>query len=259
MRTAQWGLAAVAALVAVAALAVAISAKEEDDSGGATASAGQNTAAAASGVTVVGQGSVRVEPDRAIISIGAGVTAPTAAEAWNRSQDDIAKLGALFTSQFGIDEADITTEYVSIYPQYDFGGIEPRPNPPITGYRVDHTLSVRTGKLDQLGDIVDAATTAIGDDILLNGVTYTIDDPSALEGPARESAVRNAQRAAEDIAKLTGVDLGDIVAVEQLTTAASPAIDAKGGGAPVPPATGGGFYPGQTEVVVVLRVTFAIK
>ncbi len=101
--------------------------------------------------------------------------------------------------------------------------------------------------------------TAIGDDILLNGVTYTIDDPSALEGPARESAVRNAQRAAEDIAKLTGVDLGDIVAVEQLTTAASPAIDARGGGAPVPAATGGGFYPGQTEVVVVLRVTFAIK
>lgn len=261
MRMTLWGTAIVGAVVALAALIVAVVAlaDDDDDGGGrSVAVVGGDAAAQAGGVTVVGQGTVRVDPDRAILSIGAGVTAPRAADAWNGTQAAIGRLSDLLQSQFGIAEEDITTEFVSLFPQFDFDRPLPEGgNQSITGYRAEQTLSVRIERTDALGEIVDAASEELGDALTVSGVSFTVDDPSQFEGPAREAAVENARVAAGDIAELAEVDLGDPIAIEQLSLATSAPIEAADRAAFQP--AGLGFFPGQAEIVVVLKVTFAIR
>ena len=117
-------------------------------------------------------------------------------------------LDALHAS--GISDADITTTYFSVYPEYTHS---PEGQQSISGYRVSNNVSVRLHDIDAVGTVFDDAAAAGGDEIIVNGVSFTVDDPTPLIDQARTLAAQDAQRRAGALADLSVVKIGKITSV----------------------------------------------
>ena len=106
----------------------------------------------------------------------------------------------------GVDEDDIQTQYYSInqITRWDKEGEQEV----VTGYRVTNTVSAKIRDIDEVGAIIDAVAAAGGDLTRINGVSFSVDGPSAYYEEARELAMADAKTKAEELADLSGVELG---------------------------------------------------
>jgi len=205
-------------------------------------------------ITVVGEGKVRIEPDIARVSIGVETLRDTVDEASAANQETVDAVLAALQAQ-GIAEEDIQTSGFSIFAErYGPGG--PLPDDQVR-YRVSNNVSVTIRDLENVGAVLDAAIEAGANNIY--GVEFALDDPSTVESDARASAVEDARAKAEDLAALSGVELGDLISISEIV--------AQGGGfyagnfAEQARAFGGGgtpVVPGQLELVMQLQVVYAI-
>jgi uncharacterized protein YggE len=109
--------------------------------------------------------------------------------------------------------------------------------------------------VEQLGAVIQAGLDAGANQV--RGVSFSIEDYSAVEEEARAKAVENARARAANRAEQMGVTLGDAVVVSE----------GSGGGIPYPAfeaavAYGGGGLPissGQLTVQVQVNVTYKVK
>ena len=85
----------------------------------------------------------------------------------------------------------------------------------LLGYNVNNQLSVKIRDLTAIGGIIDAVTEAGGDLIRFQGVSFSIEDDQALKDRARAAAVEDLMAKADQIAALTGVELGDLVYITE--------------------------------------------
>lgn len=164
-------------------------------------------------ITVSGHGEVVVRPDTGFFDVGVQVTAPSVADARDRAAtaaDAVIKS----VKANGVDEKDVQTSQLSIQPQYVYpqNGGEPR----VTGYTVVNTITVKVRKLDSFSKVIDDATAAGGDSTLLQGLRFGLDDDKKALEQARELAVADAKEKAEQLAKLTGVKLGDPQSISEV-------------------------------------------
>jgi len=207
-------------------------------------------------VEVQGEGRVRAAPDLVIFNTGVSVVRDSIADARAEAADAMAEVVASLRGN-GVAEEDLTTTYISVYPEYDYS----EGAPALTGFRVDNRVSARIKDIVRADAIIDAAIAAGGDRIVVDGITFSIEDIDALEDEARERAVEDAGRRAAELARLTGVDLGAIVAVSEVTSpgafgvggydrAVDESAAASGGPTPV--------LPGQVVVTSTVVVTYAI-
>ncbi len=81
----------------------------------------------------------------------------------------------------------------------------------ILGYDVNNQLSVKVRELGSIGTVIDGATAAGGDLIRFQGVSFSIEDTKALQDEARAAAIEELMAKAQQIAALTGVELGPLV------------------------------------------------
>jgi uncharacterized protein YggE len=88
-----------------------------------------------------------------------------------------------------------------------------QPAPPRGYYRVTNMVEVTIRALDSVGRVLKAATDAGANSQW--GVTFELENDASLVSEARALAVKDAQRAAAELAKLTGVKLGEIVSVSE--------------------------------------------
>lgn len=215
-----------------------------------------NTAPAdLSGITVTGLGEVEAPSDTGYFNVGVQVTATTVETARDRAA---ASADAVIKSlkSNGIDQKDIKTTTFSIQPQYDYKNNN---EPKITGYVVTNTVEAKVRKLDNFTKIIDDAVKAGGNDARLQGIRFGIEDNEKLADQAREAAMKDAKKKAEQLAKLGGVDLGDPIQISETQTtapAAEMARDSKTIGAadiatPIEPGTG--------KVSVQISVRWALK
>ena len=222
------------------------------ESGALAASAGAlaaPAAAAGEGITVVGSGSAQAVPDVAEWSFGvqtSGETAAAALAANSAAMDDV--VAALRDS--GIDEDDLQTEQVSVYPRTSDDGLT------VVGYDASNTVRATIRDLDRAGPTVDAAVSAGANQVY--GPTLTLSDSKAQYSAAVEAAFDDARARAEAIAEKAGVSLGAPVAiVEGGGGGAAPSFDralaAEAGAADV------SVQPGTQEVGATLTVTFAVE
>ncbi|HLA67626.1 MAG TPA: SIMPL domain-containing protein [Acidimicrobiia bacterium] len=234
-------------LLLVAASAVALAAC---GTGEGAPSAGDGSSA--SGINVTGQGKVTGTPDTLTLTLGVSVLRPTVdaatADAAARAAAIIAALQAK-----GVAEQDIQTANYSIYPEYDYNGTTPR----LTGYRVQNQLEVKIRQLDGAGGVIDAAAAAGGDDTVVNGLAFSIEDNSDMLQMARTAAWSDAEAKATQLAQLAGVNLGKAVTITENIEYDTPPIyydrqatDSAGAATPI--------EPGQQEVMVTVQITFAI-
>ena len=170
-------------------------------------------------IHVNGSGSVTGEPDIATLYLGVSVEKETVEEAREEAASAMtAVIDALKAND--IAENDIQTENFSIYPQYDYTD-EGRV---LRGYRVNNTVSAEVRDLETLSDIIDDATEAGGDIVVVNSIQFMIEDPTPLQAQARALAVKNAETKAQTLAEASGVTLGKPITIIETSHAAGPPI-----------------------------------
>ena len=94
----------------------------------------------------------------------------------------------------------------------------------VTGYTVSQQLTAKVRDLDSTGELIDQLVEAGGDLTRINGISFTIEDPSPLTEQAREEAIEDMLDRAEKMADAAGVSLG---ALEYLTEAGVSVFNAR--------------------------------
>ncbi len=204
-------------------------------------------------ISVSGSGQISVMPDTAVVTLGVEINnvelEAAQTEAAQRMEAIIAAMKAA-----GIAEADITTSNYNVWVNADYE----KPDQPITGYHVSHTVTVKVRDINQTGTIVETGIEAGANTV--QGVYFTVEDPGTAVSQARERAIEDARTKAEDLARLTGVTIGQVVSINEYSYAPYPmpmaeraAMDSAAG-AVAPP-----INPGESTISVQVEVSWAIN
>ena len=203
-------------------------------------------------ISVTGEASISVPPDRAEIDGGVTSDAKTAHEASEANNAAMGKVIAALKSS-GIDDKDVQTSQLSLSPRY--GPNRDTPSP-IVGYRATNRVAIRLKDVTKVAGVIDTLVGAGANDI--GNINFTVSNASKLLDDARDKAVADARRKAEIYAKAAGVTLGSPLSISE-------------GGAPQPVFRGKMAMPmaaasaptpiaqGEETLSVSVAVTWAIK
>ena len=167
-------------------------------------------------ITVSGHGTVSVVPDTADLMAGVQAQAATATEALDTVGT---KSQALITTlkDSGIAAEDIQTAGLNLFPTYGNDGQN------ITGYQASTSVTATIGDVSKVGDVVDTLKTLVGEELTLQGVSFSYKDPEAVMADARTAALANAKVRAEQFAAAAGVELGGVLRIVE-SSVASPVM-----------------------------------
>jgi uncharacterized protein YggE len=161
-------------------------------------------------VTVTGSARAQVRPDRATVNLGVQAHGPTAAEAMAvAAQRAGAVIAALRT--LGAGDRDLRTAALNLW----FDQHERR-------YVATNQLGV-TVPADAVGEHIDAAARAAGDQFTLNGVSFAVSDPTPHLAPLRADALADARAKATELAAAEQATIGPVLTIVE-----------GGGGAAIP-------------------------
>jgi uncharacterized protein YggE len=204
-------------------------------------------------ITVNATGLVRGTPDVMELTIGVSSREGSAAEALARNSERARKVIEVLL-EAGVDQKDLQTTNLSVSPVYDDDGEH------VIGYAVSNTVDARITELDEVGKVVDAATTVAGDDIVVNGLYFSFDDNTELVAQARTDAVKRARSQAVQLAAAAGVVLGALLTLTEDSAPVGPAVDAaprateSDSGTGAPP-----VEPGTQALSVTVTLVYAIR
>lgn len=210
------------------------------------------------GISVTGEGRVTATPDLAILRLGIEAQDESVAQAQARARTAMDQVMEVL-SRADVAEKDIQTAYFSIQPVYQWLKEEERQE--VIGYRVTNMLQAKLRQIEDAGAIIDAVAEAGGDLTRVEGITFTLDDPSAYRDQAREEAIANAIAKAEQMARLTGVTLGRPVDMSE-AGGYIPATEVRYAGeasVPVPASAPTPISAGELDITVTVSITFAIE
>lgn len=218
-----------------------------------TACSGQSGSSDQSGLSVTATGSVFLVPDVVDIDLGVQTQATTVGSAVSTNNRLAAAVMSALTEQ-GIQNSDIQTSYFSVSPQqqYDNTGT---PTGDVT-YWVDNIIHVKLRQPDKLGDVLQSAIAAGANSV--QGVSYSVSDPSQAQADARQKAIEIAQARANLIASAAGVRLGQPTTISvsvglpgPRTTGAVAAEDGPGSNVSV--------SPGSLEVQAQVTISYSLE
>ena len=216
------------------------------------------------GIRVSGTGTVSVEPDVAILQVGVEVFAGKVSTARSEASKAMDSVVSVLKKE-GVEEKDIQTTRINIYPRYDYEEVTINGKrigtQVLTGYTVNNTVKAKIYEIDKVGEIIDKGADAGGDYARINGVDFTVDDPTPYQTEIRKMAVEDAVGKAQEYALLTNVELGPVVELNEMTSGSvhSP-YEADYGMrmmAAAPPTTS--ISAGQLEISLTVNTLFAIK
>ncbi len=204
--------------------------------------------------TIDGEGKVSGEPTLAQVDVGLFSEGKEVAEAQaensRKANEIIAGMKAL-----GVAEQDMQTSNYSIQPKYDYKDGKQT----VSGYVVSQNVNVKVRDLKKVGAVLAKVGERGANQV--NGVQFTIDDPTTLKQAARKKALEDAQKKAEELASALGVR---IVRVTTFSESAGQlpvmpynyrtADVVMGGPAPSPE-----IQTGTLDVVSRVSVTFEIR
>ncbi len=207
------------------------------------------------GISVDGTGEVMVVPDVAAVNLGVQAEAATVAEAQelaSRAMDDVISV----LLDYNVAETDIQTTGFTIRQLTQRDPTGPRDR--VTGYQVSNNVRVMIREVDDAGTILDAVAVAGGGHIRVRGISFLLDDPSVHLEVARSNAVDDARSKAEQLAQLTGVQLGDPIHISE--TSSTPilfrGVERVSPDAPTAPPTP--IEPGEITVTASVNIVYAI-
>lgn len=165
-------------------------------------------------ITVTGTGMVSADPDRCRIDLRVSASSPSVEEA-TRTMSIAAR--AVLDALRDAGAERVSTGRFSIRPDHDKEG-QP------VGFRsetaVGAEVAVSEGSASAVSSLLQAAVSAGGDRLSIDGVTFEHSDPAAQEQAALRAAVTDARSRAEVIADSAGASVGEVVAIEEEVRAA---------------------------------------
>jgi len=162
----------------------------------------QAPAVTSGSITVTGQGSVKVKPDIAYVSVGVTTSNEDVKTAQSDNANTItAVIDAL--KNMGIAEADISTSGYSVYPNYSYDSN--KGTSAISGYQVNNYVNVTVRNIDSVGAVIDAAAGSGANNI--NSIQFSISDSTNYYAQALALAVKNAKTKAVALASAINVKL----------------------------------------------------
>jgi uncharacterized protein YggE len=161
-------------------------------------------------VSVNGQAKVSVQPDIAIINVGVSAISKTSQEASRIVATKVNQITQILQSN-KIKKEDITTQSISIYPQYEY----PDGKMELVGQQAQQTLTVTVRGIDKnggnLGSIIDQIVRVDG--IQFNGLSFDKEDKSEATKQARKLAFEDAKKKAQEYAGLAERTLGKALTI----------------------------------------------
>jgi uncharacterized protein YggE len=204
-------------------------------------------------ITVSGTGKVTLTPDIAYISIGVNTQNASAkdAVAENNTQSQ-AVIAAI--KGFGVADKDIQTTNFSIYPQQQFDA-----NGKQTGviYVVNNVVYVTIRDLSKLGDLLDSTVSSGANNI--NSIEFDVADKTSALTQARQAAVAEARKQADELTKATNVGLGAVQSISYNDTTAPITIQYAKAAVAAAPAPSVPVQAGSMEISTTVTIVYGLK
>jgi hypothetical protein len=217
---------------------------------------GSNIDSQQQGIWVYGEGKISAAPDVASLRLGIEAQEASVAVAQTKAAEAMDRVMSVLKSN-GVLEKDIQTQYFNInkVTRWD----SEKEQEIVIGYRVTNMVTAKIREIGKSGLIIDAVVEAGGDFTRIEGISFTIDDPSTYYKEAREEAMTEAKDKAEQLAKLAGVTLGKPTYISE--SVSTPFVErfvqyeyAKA----VPAAVETAISPGEVEISINVQITYSI-
>ncbi len=204
-------------------------------------------------ITVTGTGTTRVSPDIAVVNLGVqtqGADVGAAVQENNRRAQAVTD--ALLEQGVTAEDMRTVNFYVSSQQLFDPMGLPTGE----TSYTVDNTILFTLRAPEKLGAVLQVALRAGSNSV--QSVSFSVADPSVPMDEARQLAVADAQRQAEQVAAAAGASLGDVLSIGEggnvvPTYYEAPAFGKGGGGGGVPVESGTLEFPAQITLTYILK------
>jgi len=210
------------------------------------------------GIWVSGEGKVTVVPDVANLRLGVSAQESTVSAAQTKASDAMNGVMDALKSA-GVAQKDIKTQYFNIQKVTRWD--RDREQEVVLGYRVSNTVTAKIRKIESAGEVIDAVAKVAGDLTRIDGISFSIDDPTDYRNEAREKAMADAKAKAEQMAKLSGVKVGSPTYITESFYAPPPIVPREMAKADVisaasPPTP---ISVGEMDITVNVQVVYSIR
>ncbi|MBI2127114.1 MAG: SIMPL domain-containing protein [Thaumarchaeota archaeon] len=213
-------------------------------------------------ISVSGTGVAKANPDRVLVALAISEEAKTAQLATESAATIFNKLLATLAAE-GISRNDVQTNSINLNPVYFYPERAP---PVITGYRLDHSITVTIKSQDttqlgkQAGKVIDVAIAA--GVTRINGISFAAGDESikVLRTQALKAAIEDAKDKANTMANALGVKIVGVSSVsESVFIPVAKQVFRGEVAAPAPAAPPTELVPGEFQVTVNVYVVYGIS
>ena len=201
-------------------------------------------------ITVVGNGEARGTPDTATVQLGVQSDGSAAREALTANNTKMQALIAKL-KELGVADKDMQTSNLNISPRYDEKGRD------VVGYTVNNMLTVTIRDVSKAGELLDKVVDAGANNIW--GMSFTINDPSALQGQARDKAIADARTRAEAMAKAAGGTIGQVISITENIGSAPPVMYERAMAADQAGGTSAAVQTGEQAINAQVQITFELR
>ncbi len=163
-------------------------------------------------ISVTGKGEILIQPDVAFIRLGLVTHGNTAAEAQKSNADTFTQIQKALMEQ-GVKPEDMKTAQFSTFPNYQWE----KDKQVLKGYQTQHILLVTYRDMNQVGQLLDAATKAGANQI--EGVHYGTEKQEEYEIQALQKAMDHARKKADALAAQTGKKVTGVLHISEPGTA----------------------------------------
>jgi uncharacterized protein len=200
-------------------------------------------------IKVTGDGMISVEPDQAIIIIGA-VSENKDVRLAQQQNDIIISTVIRELLTLGVRRNNIKTNDYRIDTQYDYENGKQI----LRGYRVTHLLSITIERIDKIGIIISNAVKSGAN--MVSTIQFTTSEQDVYYNKAFAAAIKNAQQKAVTAAKTLNVNLQStplkVTEIKQLSSRPLPYQQALSVSSETVP-----IEPGQLQVTASVEVEFS--
>jgi uncharacterized protein YggE len=158
-------------------------------------------------VTVHGSGRSAVSPDVVRLDLRVGHDADDVAAALAGAAEGSTAVGAV-VREHGVADADLRTLDAGVNQRWDNTGVA-------VGFSAQQRLAVTVRRLESVGEILEAAASAVGNALLVDSVRLDVSDRTEGLRRARDAAFADARDKAQQYAALSGSDLGAVLGVAE--------------------------------------------
>lgn len=207
-------------------------------------------------ISFSGEGKIYTKPDIATVTLSVVTESRTVADVQKKNTEKMNKV-IDFLKNNSIEEKDIKTTNYNLYPRYDYSQYSSR-MPQIIGYEITQSLEVKIRNLDKVGEVLEGSVSAGVNQVY--SLNFKVDKDEEFKSQAKEMAIKDAKKKAEETAKQLGVKLGKIIGYSEGGSyypvyPSYKGVDGMGGGSESSP----NIQTGENEILMTVTLTYEIK